>query len=157
VAVAWAVVERLHRSDGGKGARTLFATHYFELTALPERLPGVKNLHAAVREWTLPDGRQEIVFLHQILPGPAERSFGVHVAQMAGIPAPCVARAREVLSDLERNTGPKAAAGTVKPAPQLELFKHPALKALEALDLDRMTPLEALQVLHRLSSEAKKS
>jgi DNA mismatch repair protein MutS len=157
VAVAWAVLERLHRSEGRTGPNTLFATHYFELTALPDRLPGIKNAHAAVREWTLPDGRQEVVFLHQILPGPAERSFGIHVAQMAGLPVPCVTRAREVLKDLERNTGPKAPAGTVKPAPQLELFKHPVLKELEGLDLDRLTPLEALQILHRLASAARKS
>lgn len=156
VAVAWAVVETLHRSEGSRGPKTLFATHYFELTALPERLSGVGNAHAAVREWTLTDGRQEVVFLHQILPGAAERSFGVHVAQMAGLPAPCVARAKEVLKDLEKNTGPKAPAGTVKQQPQLELFKHPLLKELEALDLNRLTPLEALQILHRLSSEAKK-
>jgi DNA mismatch repair protein MutS len=157
VAVAWAVLERLHRSEGRFGPKTLFATHYFELTALPERMQGVRNAHAAVREWTLPDGRQEVVFLHQILPGPAERSFGVHVAHMAGLPAPCVARAKEVLKDLEKNTGPKAPAGTVKSAPQLELFKHPVLKELEALDLDRLTPLEALQILHRLASAVKKT
>ena len=157
VAVAWAMVERLHRPEGRRGPKTLFATHYFELTALPERLSGVVNVHAAVREWTLPDGRQEVIFLHQILPGPAERSFGIHVAQMAGLPAPCVARAKEVLADLERNAGPHAPPGASKPAPQLELFKHPLLKELEALDLDRVTPLEALKILHRLSIDAKKS
>ena len=88
---------------------------------------------------------------------PPERSFGIHVAQMAGLPVPCVDRAKEVLKDLEKNTGPRAPAGTVKPAPQMELFKHPVLKELEGLDLDRLTPLEALQILHRLAAAAKKS
>jgi DNA mismatch repair protein MutS len=157
VAVAWAMVEQLHHAEERRGPKTLFATHYFELTALPERLSGVVNVHAAVREWTLPDGRQEVIFLHQILPGPAERSFGIHVAQMAGLPAPCVARAKEVLADLERNAGPHVPPGASKPVPQLELFKHPLLKELEALDLNRVTPLEALQILHRLSGDAKKS
>ena len=157
VAVAWAVVERLHRPEGRRGPKTLFATHYFELTALPERLPGVVNVHAAVREWTLPDGRKEIVFLHEIRPGPAERSFGIHVAQMAGLPAPTVARAKEVMADLERNAGPHPSIGASRAEPQFELFKHPVLKDLEALDVDRLTPLEALKILSRLSSDAKNS
>jgi DNA mismatch repair protein MutS len=158
VAVAWAVLERLHRPEGRFGPKVLFATHYFELTALPDRLPGVVNVHAAVREWTLADGRQELVFLHQIQPGPAERSFGVHVAQMAGLPAACVARAKEVLSDLEKNAAPHAPAGTARTqAPQLELFISPVLKELQALETDRLTPLEALQILHRLSTDAKKT
>jgi DNA mismatch repair protein MutS len=157
VAVAWAMVERLHHPESGFGPKTLFATHYFELTALPETLPGVINVHASVREWTLPDGRQEIVLLHHIRPGPAERSFGVHVAQMAGLPPSCIARAKEVLTDLERNAGPHARSGVAAPAPQLELFKHPVLKDLEMLDVDRVTPLEALKILHRLAEEARKS
>jgi DNA mismatch repair protein MutS len=179
VAVAWAVVEHLHRKEGKSGPKVLFATHYFELTALAERLAGVKNFHAAVREWVRPDGRTELVFLHQILPGPADRSYGVHVAQMAGLPAACVKRARAVLAGLE---GAPAAAAPLERRPglsdgaaplerrpgssdgtaasedaQLSFFStHPALEELKRIDADTITPLEALQLLHRLSAMTRK-
>ncbi len=169
VAVAWAVVEHLHRPPEGTGPKVLFATHYFELTDLADRLPGVKNFHAAVREWVRParagenektEGRTELVFLHQILPGPAERSFGVHVAQMAGLPRDCVARARTVLKSLEEGAslsrakrGPSAAE---EKSPQLDLFSsHPVLEEIKGLDPDALTPLEALQRLHRFVEELR--
>jgi DNA mismatch repair protein MutS len=141
VAVAGAVVEHLARTPGPK---TLFATHYFELTDLARRFSTVKNFHASAREWTHPGGRTELVFLHQILPGPADRSYGVHVAHMAGLPESVVNRARALLRDLE--TVPRVSPAA--PAVQKDLFAaHPALEALRRLDPDRLTPLEALRFL----------
>jgi DNA mismatch repair protein MutS len=151
VAVAWAVVEYLHRPDRKTGPKVLFATHYFELTDLARRLPGVKNFHAAVREWVRPDGKTELVFLHQILPGPADRSYGVHVAQMAGLPASCVSRAKVLLRSLEA-AGPKSR--PAEETEQLDLFSaHPVLEEIRAVDPDALTPMEALQLIHRFARE----
>jgi DNA mismatch repair protein MutS len=152
LAVAWATVERLAGLPESVGPKVLFATHYFELTELAEKMPRVKNHHAAVREWVRPDGRAELVFLHQILPGPADRSYGVHVAQMAGIPADVVARARELLTDFE--SGRKGSATSAPKAAQRDLFEvHPALEALRALQPDRLTPMAALQALDDLKKK----
>lgn len=102
LSLAWAITEHLAGNpDGALGPRTLFATHYHELTHLEERLPGrVRNLHVAVREWTTPEGGHEIVFLHRILPGRTDQSYGIHVARLAGIPRHVTDRAREVLDSL---------------------------------------------------------
>jgi DNA mismatch repair protein MutS len=102
LSLAWAITEHLAGNpDAGLGPRTLFATHYHELTHLEERLPGrVRNLHVAVREWTTPDGAHEIVFLHRILPGRTDQSYGIHVARLAGIPREVTERAMEVLDSL---------------------------------------------------------
>lgn len=151
LAVAWAMAERLAGTPDQRGPKVLFATHYFELTDLANVHPRVKNYHAAVREWTHPDGKTELVFLHQILPGPADRSYGVHVAQMAGLPPKVVARAKEILKGLESG-GPMNARPS-GPA-QGELFPvHPAVEALQALHPDRMTPLEALEALDRIKKK----
>jgi DNA mismatch repair protein MutS len=151
LAVAWAMAERLAGTPDQPGPKVLFATHYFELTELANVHPKVKNFHAAVREWTRPDGKTELVFLHQILPGPADRSYGVHVAQMAGIPTAVVARAKEILKGLESG-------GALNARPpsegQRELFPlHPAIEALQALHPERMTPLAALQALDELKKK----
>jgi DNA mismatch repair protein MutS len=96
LSLAWAIAETLAGTGGATGPRTLFATHYHELTRLEEMMPGrVRNLHVSVREWG-----DEIVFLHRILPGKTDRSYGIHVAKLAGMPAGTVARAREVLESL---------------------------------------------------------
>ena len=148
VAVAWAVADHL-AGRGAAGPRTLFATHYFELTELPDRFPRVANVHAAVREWAKPDGKMDLVLLHEVRPGPAERSFGVHVAQMAGLPADCVTRAAALLAALEKGDArlPARPAGNG----QMDLFaNHPVLEALRVLDPERLTPLEALQKLAEL-------
>jgi DNA mismatch repair protein MutS len=148
LALAWAIVEHLHETIG---ARTLFATHYHQLTDLAERLGGVANLNVAVREVG-----EEIVFLHRILPGGTDRSYGIHVARLAGVPAPLVSRAKEILRDLEHEETDLAARIAASPtAPaiaegprQLTLFAHapsPIEEALRKLDLDRITPLEALK------------
>jgi DNA mismatch repair protein MutS len=137
LSLAWAIVEFLH--DCPSRPRTLFATHYHELTRLEGQLPRLKNANVLVRE----EGGH-VVFLHRLAPGPCDRSYGINVAQMAGMPAGVVARAVEILARLEREK-PQAPA----PAEQLPLFaatapESPVLAELRQLDLDRLTPLEAL-------------
>jgi DNA mismatch repair protein MutS len=140
LAIAWAVVEALH--DGGGGAKVLFATHYHELTQLAERLPRVRNLHVAVREWN-----DEIIFLHKVRPGSTDRSYGIHVARLAGVPAPVIQRARALLGELEasrtvqKERAEESQLGLFEPSP------HPLALELDKLDLTRLTPLDALNVL----------
>ena len=93
VSLAWAITEHLHDRAG---CRTLFATHYHELAQLAETLPGLRNYNVLVREW-----QDEIIFLHKIAPGSADKSYGIHVARLAGVPADVLERARQVLADLE--------------------------------------------------------
>ncbi|MBL8023247.1 MAG: DNA mismatch repair protein MutS [Elusimicrobia bacterium] len=148
LAVAWATAEWLAGTPERLGPKVLFATHYFELTELAHLLPRVKNHHAAVREWTRPDGKSELVFLHQILSGPADRSYGVHVAQMAGLPAGVVTRARELLKGFEAG---RRIEHRQAPKGQRDLFSdHPAIEALRALNPNGLTPLAALQALDEL-------
>ncbi len=142
LAIAWAVTEELH--DRGRGAKVLFATHYHELTALADRLPRVRNFHVAVKEWN-----DEIIFLHKVGPGGTDRSYGIQVARLAGLPKAVIARARELLVELSQNPGGRVP-GPSEPAPQLGLFPHatdPLLKELEALDVSALTPLAALNLL----------
>jgi DNA mismatch repair protein MutS len=131
--------------------RTLFATHYHELTDLADRFPSVTNLHVAVREWG-----DEIVFLHRILPGPTDQSYGVHVARLAGIPRTVIDRARQVLASLEVQHTMPGAPSRPSPTPQLSLFTqtkpHPALDHLREIKLDALTPLDAFDHLRRLKS-----
>jgi DNA mismatch repair protein MutS len=153
LALAWAVTEFLHAS-GGPRPRTIFATHYHELTQLAERLPRLANVQVTVKEWG-----EGVVFLHRIAEGAADRSYGIHVAQRAGLPASVIARARVVLQELEsERTADKlehAAGGTASAnggAAQLGLFApaiapHPLEGELEALEIERVTPLEALKLL----------
>ncbi|MEX2446835.1 MAG: DNA mismatch repair protein MutS, partial [Dehalococcoidia bacterium] len=155
LAIARAILEHLHHRPGGT-PRTLFATHYHELTALAGTLPRVANRSVAVRE----EG-QDVVFLHRIVDGGADRSYGVHVAALAGLPRAVVARARELLATLETGAPGMAedapAAGDV-PAAQLPLAAPPAeavLEELAALDPDALTPLEALQRLYELRTAAR--
>jgi DNA mismatch repair protein MutS len=147
LAIAWAVTEELH--ERGRGAKVLFATHYHELTALAERLPRVHNFHVAVREWN-----DEIIFLHKVRPGGTDRSYGIQVARLAGLPAAVIARAKAILEELERERRDLQAA--TAPAPpaegpaQLGLFPpahDPLLRELAALDLGATTPLQALNLL----------
>ncbi len=144
VAIAWAVTEHVHDRIGCK---TIFATHYHELTQLTERLQHARNFHVAVREVGA-----DVVFLHQLRPGATDRSYGIHVAQLAGLPAAVVARAREILALLE--SGHHVAGLTPPPTPdagQLGLFEeHPVLSDLRTLDPNTMTPLEALSRLAEL-------
>jgi DNA mismatch repair protein MutS len=124
----------------------LFATHYHELTALAERLPRVRNFHVAVREWN-----DEIVFLHKVRPGGTDRSYGIQVARLAGLPATVIARAKAILADLESERAALTAGSTSAAEPvQLGLFpggSDPILKDLAALDVGSTTPLQALNLL----------
>jgi DNA mismatch repair protein MutS len=143
VSIAWAVVEYLHNHPRLR-SKTLFATHYHELTQLAELLPGVRNYSVAVSE---ADG--QIVFLHQIIPGGADRSYGIHVGQLAGLPMPVVQRASEILRQLEASSG-KAVHLNPLAARQLALFPetNPLLDELERLDMNSLSPIEALNKLY---------
>ncbi len=158
LSIAWAVAEHLQQV----GARTLFATHFHHLNDLAERLPGVRNFRAAVRE----DGHN-VIWLHKIVPGGTDRSYGIQVARLAGLPDTVIERAREVLVDLEANgsgnggspagPGPQVRVAEKSQKLQLTLFEaeeHPALRELRALDLSAMSPLEALTVLFHLQKNA---
>jgi len=152
LALAWAIVEHLHDKVG---ARTLFATHYHQLTELASRLTGVTNRSVAVREW-----QDEIVFLHKIVEGGTDRSYGIHVARLAGAPKDLLARAKQILFDLEEDAehlapkiaGPSKADGAPG-SQQLNLFAaQPSAveRELKQLKLDELTPLEALMKLRDL-------
>jgi DNA mismatch repair protein MutS len=144
VSIAWAVVDYLMK----KAPRTLFATHYFELTQLADKIPGVANAHATAKEWTTAEGKKQVIFLYQILPGPADRSYGIHVAEMAGVPRECISRARDILRTLESGTHAAGRLEGPTPSQQLDLFSdHPAVQRLRACDLNNMTPLQALHEL----------
>jgi DNA mismatch repair protein MutS len=152
MAIARAVAEFVHNRPDAK-ARTLFATHYHELTALAETLPRVRNFNVAVAE----EGNG-VVFLHRILPGGADRSYGVHVAQLAGLPRPVVARAQELLEELESTRGAPPPRRE-ESLPQLPLFaqkESPLLRELAELDVNGMTPLEAIQRLYDMSERARR-
>jgi DNA mismatch repair protein MutS len=149
LSIAWAVVEYLHNHPGRR-ARTLFATHYHELTEMSERLPAVRNYNLGVVE----EG-DRVVFLHQVVPGGADRSYGIHVAQLAGVPRPVIHRAEELLAQLESG---EFRPGTDEPEPfQPVLFaqEHPVVKAMRALDVSTMTPLEAINTLYELQRQVK--
>jgi DNA mismatch repair protein MutS len=159
LSLAWSVVEYLHDQVG---CRTLFATHYHELTTLAGSLPGLRNYNVAVREW-----EDQVVFLHKILPGSADKSYGIHVARLAGVPGSVVERAKQVLAHLEDeqldSTGQSRAARRAKRIKtsdlQLTLFAAedpPVVEALRKLDLDQTTPLAALQWLQEWKQRVKK-
>jgi DNA mismatch repair protein MutS len=142
VSIAWAVVEYIHNHPGRR-AKTLFATHYHELTQLADLLPGVCNYNVAVSE---ADG--QVVFLHKIVPGGADRSYGIHVGQLAGLPGPVVQRAGEILGQLEATSG-KAVKLNPEAPRQLALFPetNPLLDELKSLDINTLSPIEALNKL----------
>jgi DNA mismatch repair protein MutS len=159
LAIARAVVEYLH-SHAERAAKTLFATHYHELVELATFLPRVKNYNVAVTE---EGGR--VVFLRKIVPGGSDRSYGIHVAELAGLPRAVVQRATEVLSALEAtHDGRTASAARGRPrrrspAEQLPLFgpRSPLLEELAALDVDSLTPLQAITKLYELKERARDS
>jgi DNA mismatch repair protein MutS len=136
------------------GAYTLFATHYFELTALANEITGIANVHLDAAEYSSAGGEQ-LVFLHQVRPGPANRSYGLQVAALAGVPAAVTRRARAVLAELERGGGSTAATAPAAAQSELPLFvppppRSPALDLLDTLDPDALSPREALDALYRL-------
>lgn len=152
LSIAWAVVEYLHNNPDMR-ARTLFATHYHELTELAERLPRIRNYNVAVAE----EG-DDVVFLHRIVPGGADRSYGIHVAQLAGLPRAVIHRAAEILADLERDAhAPGAPRPTEDQPHQLAIFaaEHPAVAALRETDVNQLTPLDAINLLYQLQKQAR--
>ncbi len=156
VSIAWAVVEYIHNHPQ-LHAKTLFATHYHELTQLADLLPGVRNYNVAVTE---ADGN--VVFLHKIIPGGADRSYGIHVAQLAGLPRPVIQRATEIMADLEKSSG-QAIRINPHAAQQVALFPetNPLLDELGKMDMNSLSPIEALNKLyewqHRYLGDKKKS
>lgn len=150
VAIAWAVTEHVHNVIGCK---TIFATHYHELTQLTERLQHLRNFNVAVREVG-----EEVLFLHELRPGATDRSYGIHVARLAGLPPAVIARAREILALLE--SGHHVAGLAPPPVPdagQLGLFEteHPVLADLRSLDPNTLTPLQALARLAELKRQVE--
>ncbi len=143
VSIAWAVVEYIHNHPRLR-AKTLFATHYHELTQLADLLPGVRNYNVAVSE-----SGGKVVFMHKIVPGGADRSYGIHVGQLAGLPKPVVQRAQEILRQLEASSG-KAVRINPLAAQQLALFPetNPLVDELKALDMNSLSPIEALNKLY---------
>ena len=161
VSIAWAVSEFLHEH---LRSRTLFATHYHELTELALLLDGVKNYNVAIREW-----KDEVVFLHKIVEGGTDKSYGIHVARLAGVPKRVIERAKVILGNLEAasltpNDKPRFApslddVGTGPSEVQLTLFGSlhaDTLDALRALDIDTLTPLDALATLQRLQRDIRR-
>ncbi len=158
LSLAWAVAEHL-ASPAGRRPKTVFATHYHELTDLADSVPGVANFHVAAREF-----KDEIVFLHKIVAGRSDRSYGIQVARLAGLPPAVVRRAAEILASLEQDELARGGRPTLSGAPrtpqeQLGLFQpaatHPAVDALRATDLERLTPLDALNLLAELKKRAE--
>ncbi len=155
LALAWAVVEHIHARTR---AKTLFATHYHELTELAEQLDGVRNLRVSVKE-----SGDHIIFLRKVEPGRADRSYGIEVARLAGLPLGVIERAREVLKLHERTeravTGELAKTEEAGPV-QIQLFEpvgYGIAERVRGLDLDRLRPIEALQLLSELQKELKRS
>jgi DNA mismatch repair protein MutS len=155
LALAWSIVEHLHDAVG---CRTLFATHYHELTELADSLEGVRNLNVAVREW-----QDSVVFLHKIVPGAADKSYGIHVARLAGVPRNVNERAKQILAQLEdehldREGRSKLAKADNRRAGDLQLtlfgpIEHPLLDELRELDLNDLTPRAALAKLQAWQDE----
>jgi DNA mismatch repair protein MutS len=162
ISLAWSIIEHIHESIG---CRTLFATHYHELTDLEEQLDGVRNLNVAVKEW-----EDHVVFLHEIVPGAADKSYGIHVAQLAGVPRSVNERAREVLSWLEAQhdaanpsacvfatddkkpprTSPNGHRNSSNSRWQMTLFgieEHPLLDEIRSAKLDELSPIQAFELL----------
>jgi len=160
LSIAWAVAEDLVGKEG-KGVKTLFATHYHELTELARLFDRAKNFNIAVREWN-----DTIIFLHKLLPGGTNRSYGIQVASLAGVPQRVILRAKELLHNIEsgeftRQGTPRIAGGKSRPSPkapsQMELFgqpSHPVVQKLQDLQPDTLSPLEALSLLYQLKEEA---
>ena len=153
MSLAWAIAEYFQNAK----ARTLFATHYHELTTLAEQFPGVKNYNVAVKEW-----KDEIIFLHKIIPGSTDDSYGIYVAKLAGIPKSVLDRSKQILTQLELNSNlhdkimPKKSNEE-----QLSLFSQQkedqALQeiksVIEAMDINHLTPLEALNKIQELKEK----
>jgi DNA mismatch repair protein MutS len=161
LSIAWAAIEHLHEANR---CRTLFATHYHELTALSAKLPRMFNATVRVKEW-----QGDVVFLHEVLPGSADRSYGIQVAKLAGLPPAVIARAKSVLAKLEAQDRGQTARALVDDLPLFAVPSRAAaeaappseaeqlVEALKALHPDEMSPREALEALYKLKTLAAKS
>ncbi len=158
LSLAWAIVEHLHDHIG---CRTLFATHYHELTDLAGTLAAVTNLNVSVKEW-----EDHVVFLHKIVPGAADKSYGIHVARLAGVPRDVNERAKQILAQLEAEHlddrgRPRIGAGRStrqRGDIQLTLFapvEHPLMDSIRGIDVNRLTPLDALQLVQKWQEELR--
>ena len=153
LSIAWSVIEYLQGQEGRRSA-VLFATHYHELTKLAEKLPGVTNLSMAVEE-----GKDGVTFLHKVVEAPSDRSYGIEVARLAGVPSLVLRRSKELLAGFEASSNEQKSALPANEESQMKLFDvgHEAiLEELAASDPDEMTPMEALQVVYRLRKESRK-
>ena len=143
ISIAWSIVEYLYKPKGG--AKVLFATHYFELVDLENKYPSVKNFHVEAKEYQDSLGQSKLAFLYRILPGAADQSYGIHVAEIAGLPAAVTIRARKVLKDLEAKKGSKI---SVKEKDKVkDLFSAPIVQEIKMTDPDKLTPMGALQLI----------
>ncbi len=159
LALAWAVVEELTGKYGG--IRTLFATHYHELTSLEQKISCLKNFNIAVKEW-----KGDIIFLRRLIPGPADKSYGIEVARLAGVPQRVVKRAGEILLDLEKQRDKKSILFERRKSllsetnqkqnnHQYSQFSNGWSEKLSSINLDSMTPIEALNILHKWKAESE--
>jgi DNA mismatch repair protein MutS len=151
VSIAWAVIEYVHNHPSVR-AKTLFATHYHELTQLADLLPGVRNYNVAVTE---ADG--QVVFLHKIIPGGADKSYGIHVAQLAGLPKPVILRANEIMTELEKTSGRTVNIDGFE-TQQIALFPetNPLLEEISGIDMNSLSPIEALNKLYEWQTKYAK-
>ena len=152
LSIAWAVVEYL--ADKQKcGAKTLFATHYHELTQLEEKIEGVKNYSIAVKE-----KGEDVIFLRKILRGGTDESYGIHVAKLAGVPRETVTRAREILSSLERNNKSVQKESKKEVSGQLDMYNYKIAEVAHEIDkinLDELTPIDALNTLVKIKDKIR--
>jgi DNA mismatch repair protein MutS len=159
LSLAWAVAEHLASNTRAR-PKTIFATHYHELTDLADAMSGVVNFHVVVREW-----KDDIVFLRKVVPGRSDRSYGIQVARLAGLPPAVVARARDILNGLERDElsrggRPSLSADETTRGRQMGLFQaapqgdDPVHRRLRSLDVNGITPMQALTLLAELKEEA---
>jgi DNA mismatch repair protein MutS len=151
ISIAWAVVEHIHNHPELR-CKTVFATHYHELTQMAEMLPHIRNYNVAVAE-----DRGKVVFLRRVEAGGADRSYGIHVAQLAGLPKPIIHRAQEILEELEEEARAPGSTRRTIEVRQLPLFAagNPLAEELNRLDVSSMTPLEAINKLYELQKKAK--
>jgi DNA mismatch repair protein MutS len=156
ISIAWSIVEYLHQHPNSK-AKTLFATHYHELNQLAADFPRIKNFNVSVKEVG-----NKVIFMRTLKEGGSEHSFGIHVAQMAGMPNPIVLRASEIMSHLEKDKSTKEKNAKLSTVPksnfQLQLFEMDpklaeAKKLLDELDINTISPIEALLKLHELKKK----
>ena len=157
ISIAWAVAEYIHDQESSR-AKTLFATHYHELTELSLTLPRVKNYNVAVREWN-----EEVIFLRKVVEGGSDRSYGIHVAKLAGLPREVIERAKDILARLEKRAftediRPKLSALGKRETVQLDLFQtqpHPVVEEIEKLDLENLSLRQALDKLYELKKKVR--